>query len=145
VNPEALSPLASRRNRLQVIVLTRLLQVECIGGPAHRLEADEIAIFWRVDHSNGILGSIDDSDTLFRALKDIAVGDDVSIETTAATYTYRVTNTKIVKPSDVSVLRSNNASELTMITCYPFYYVGAAPRRFIVRAVSAPAPSVETH
>ena len=68
MNPEALSPFASRRNRLQIIVLTCLLQVECIRGPAHRLEADKIAILWRVDYRDGIFGSIDHGDTLFGAL-----------------------------------------------------------------------------
>jgi sortase A len=73
-------------------------------------------------------------DTLFRALKDIQPGDEVAFETTAATYTYKVASTKIVKPSDVSVLRSGGESVLTMITCYPFYYLGSAPKRFIVQA-----------
>jgi sortase A len=82
-------------------------------------------------------------DTLFRALKDIRLGDIVSIETPTGTYKYQVAATKIVKPSDVSVLRSdgggliatgNNSHLLTMITCYPFYYVGSAPKRFVVEA-----------
>ena len=81
-------------------------------------------------------------DTLFRALKDIRQDDLISFQTTEATYTYQVAATKIVKPSDVSVLRadggglvgSTSKPLLTMITCYPFYYVGAAPKRFIVEA-----------
>lgn len=81
-------------------------------------------------------------DTLFRALKDIRKNDVVSFQSSQGTFTYRVLATKIVKPSDVSVLRSDgggliagegqNGSLLTMITCYPFYYVGSAPKRFIV-------------
>lgn len=88
-------------------------------------------------------------DTLFRALKDIHNNDAVTFQTPSGTYTYRVAGTKIVRPSDVSVLRSdggglipgsdsrqgsNPPKLLTMITCYPFYYVGSAPRRFIVEA-----------
>ncbi|HLH02117.1 MAG TPA: class D sortase [Bryobacteraceae bacterium] len=82
-------------------------------------------------------------DTLFRALKDIRVGDVVTVQTSAGSYDYQVAGTKIVKPSDVSVLRSDgggfvttdsNTHLLTMITCYPFYYVGSAPKRFIVEA-----------
>ena len=85
-------------------------------------------------------------DTLFRALKDIRHGDLVTFESPSATYSYQVFSTKIVKPSDVSVLRpdggltpasvSNTGTNriLTMITCYPFYFVGAAPKRFIVQA-----------
>ncbi|HEY1945523.1 MAG TPA: class D sortase [Bryobacteraceae bacterium] len=85
-------------------------------------------------------------DTLFRALKDIQQDDLISFQSAQTTYTYRVAATKIVKPSDVSVLRPDGgglvdltASRspsplLTMITCYPFYYVGSAPKRFIVEA-----------
>lgn len=101
-------------------------------------------------------------DTLFRALKDIKKDDLVTFQSSGGTYTYRVLATKIVKPSDVSVLRSDGggvipAAEqraqptdptrlLTMITCYPFYYVGSAPKRFIVEAQLVPqaqAPKVE--
>jgi sortase A len=74
-------------------------------------------------------------DTLFRALKDIKIGDTVNFQSPDHTYAYRVISTQIVKPSDVSVLRpQGNQRLLTMITCYPFYYVGSAPKRFIVTA-----------
>jgi sortase A len=74
-------------------------------------------------------------DTLFRALKDIKIGDTVNFQEPDRTYTYQVISTQIVKPSDVSVLRpQGNQRLLTMITCYPFYYVGSAPKRFIVTA-----------
>jgi len=89
-------------------------------------------------------------DTLFRALKDIHNGDLVDFQSSAGTYKYQVFSTRIVKPSDVSVLRpdggfdakavvSQNGGLLTMITCYPFYYVGSAPKRFIVQARLLPA------
>ncbi len=84
-------------------------------------------------------------DTLFRALKDIRKDDQVSFQSANGTYTYQVLATKIVKPTDISVLASNGGGLipgvdgnhdklLTMITCYPFYYVGSAPNRFIVEA-----------
>ncbi len=87
-------------------------------------------------------------DTLFRGLKDIRKGDLVTFQSPGRTYTYQVFATKIVKPSDVSVLRPDGGALipaasadsalpghlLTMITCYPFYYVGSAPERFIVQA-----------
>ncbi len=92
-------------------------------------------------------------DTLFRALKDIQKGDIVTFQTSDARYTYEVFSMRVVKPSEVSVLRpdggpngafvevSNQPTQmLTMITCYPFHFVGSAPERFIVQArlVSAP-------
>ncbi len=74
-------------------------------------------------------------DTLFRALKDIQKDDQVIFESQAGTYTYQVVSTKIVRPSDLSVVQpQGNDKLLTMITCYPFYYVGSAPKRFIVQA-----------
>jgi sortase A len=88
-------------------------------------------------------------DTLFRALKDIKKDDVVTFQSDKGTYLYKVMATKIVTPSDVSVLRSDGGGVipgdevsgnrlLTMITCYPFYYVGAAPKRFIVEAELIP-------
>jgi sortase A len=89
-------------------------------------------------------------DTLFRALKDIHDGDVITFRSSTDTYTYKVVATKIVKPTDVSVLQPDGGGVipptrlvssdgqpnrlLTMITCYPFYYVGSAPKRFIVEA-----------
>lgn len=73
-------------------------------------------------------------DTLFRALKDIRQGDVVTITTLAGEYRYRVVSTKVVSPSDTSVLNSDGRDVLTLVTCYPFYFVGPAPNRFIVRA-----------
>jgi sortase A len=74
-------------------------------------------------------------DTLFRALKDIRIGDEIDFQSTNGAFDYQVISTRIVKPSDVSVLRPQGSEHLlTMITCYPFYYVGSAPKRFIVTA-----------
>jgi sortase A len=79
-------------------------------------------------------------DTLFRGLKDIQNGDIVTFQSDTGIYNYQVMATRIVRPTDVSVLRPDGGGLtqpgklLTMITCYPFYYVGSAPKRFIVEA-----------
>jgi sortase A len=74
-------------------------------------------------------------DTLFRALKDIQKDDRIIFQSPAGTYTYGVTATKVVKPSDLSVVQPQGTDKLlTMITCYPFYYIGSAPKRFIVQS-----------
>ena len=73
-------------------------------------------------------------DGLFRPLKDIKVGDEIRFRSSRDEFRYRVTGTAIVEPDDVSVLQPRGAASLTLITCYPFYYVGNAPNRFIVRA-----------
>ena len=73
-------------------------------------------------------------DGLFRPLKDIKVGDEIRFRSSRDEFRYRVTDTSIVKPDDLSVLAPRGPASLTLITCYPFYYVGDAPNRFIVRA-----------
>jgi sortase A len=73
-------------------------------------------------------------DTFFRPLKDVRAGDEVVLTTPAGVYHYAVATTRIVEPSDVSVLAATPDPTLTLVTCYPFDYVGTAPQRFIVRA-----------
>jgi sortase A len=72
-------------------------------------------------------------DTFFRPLKDIKVSDRILLTTPDGTEEYHVVSTSIVEPNDVSVL-NEKTNELTLVTCYPFYYVGPAPKRFIVQA-----------
>jgi len=80
-------------------------------------------------------------DGFFRGLKDIAPGDLIELDrTTGQTDRYQVRNIKIVFPSDTSVLNPTADSTLTLITCYPFYYVGAAPQRYIVQATLISTP-----
>lgn len=77
-------------------------------------------------------------DGLFRPLKDVKVGDEIRFRTTRDEFLYRVTKTTIVQPDDLTVLERQPGSTLTLITCYPFYYVGAAPKRFVVHAERLP-------
>jgi len=73
-------------------------------------------------------------DTIFRPLRDIQVGDVILLKTPAADRTYRVDSTEVVPPTDLEVLQSGEQNELTLITCFPFHYIGHAPNRFVVRA-----------
>ncbi|HYB95954.1 MAG TPA: class D sortase [Vicinamibacterales bacterium] len=73
-------------------------------------------------------------DGLFRPLKNVKIGDEIRFRTTRDEYVYRVTKTTIVEPDDLSVLAPQSSATLTLITCYPFYYVGNAPKRFIIHA-----------
>ena len=73
-------------------------------------------------------------DTFFRKLEGIVPGDRIRIATIRGTYEYVVDSTETVNPDDTSVMESRDRSELTLITCFPFYYVGSAPKRFIVHA-----------
>jgi sortase A len=82
----------------------------------------------------GNMGVAGHRDTLFRGLRNVAANDEITFETPGATYVYRVTTMRIVKPQDVQVLDPGPTRELTLVTCYPFEYVGSAPDRFIVKA-----------
>lgn len=79
-------------------------------------------------------------DTFFRPLRHIRRGDRIILETARATVDYRVETTAVVSPSDVAVLAPSAGNILTLVTCYPFYYIGPAPHRFIVRAQLVPRP-----
>ncbi len=73
-------------------------------------------------------------DSFFRPLRNIRSGDVITLKTRNAEFQYRVESTAVVPPSDVSVLQPSGGPTLTLITCFPFYYIGAAPNRFVVRA-----------
>lgn len=82
----------------------------------------------------GNVGIAGHRDSFFRPLKDIGKNDIITLTTPEGTYRYQVEWTRVVAPEDTEVLADGGAPELTLVTCYPFYYVGSAPQRFIVRA-----------
>ena len=73
-------------------------------------------------------------DGFFRGLEDIQIGDEIELTTLEGQQAFVVSRLDIVDPYEVSVLDSTDESVVTLITCYPFYFVGSAPERFIVRA-----------
>ena len=86
------------------------------------------------DGNSGIAGH---RDGFFRGLKDIGPGDHIELETLQGKELYRVERAWVVVPEDVSVLDPSPGRSITLVTCYPFYHVGPAPQRYIVRAVRA--------
>jgi sortase A len=84
--------------------------------------------------AGGNVGLAAHRDSFFRGLKDIRKNDIIRLRTLEGSYQYRVEQTEIVTPEDTQVLADTGVPELTLVTCYPFYYVGSAPKRFIVRA-----------
>ncbi len=85
--------------------------------------------------TDGNLGIAGHRDGFFRGLKDITPGDVIELDTIQRTEIYRVERTWVVNPDEVSVLDPTSTRALTLVTCYPFYFIGHAPQRFIVRAV----------
>jgi sortase A len=82
----------------------------------------------------GNFGLAGHRDTFFRKLRDINPDDEIRIVTKDGVFNYYVQRTSIVMPKDVWVLDPTNYPALTLVTCYPFNYIGSAPKRFIVRA-----------
>jgi len=86
----------------------------------------------------GNVGLAAHRDTFFRRLRDIRNDDEIRVTTSDGSFTYRVERTSVVQPKDVWVLRPTRYPALTLVTCYPFTYIGHAPERFIVRANRLP-------
>jgi sortase A len=82
----------------------------------------------------GNLGIAGHRDGFFRKLKDIGIGDVVELQSRGGTLQFIVNQVQIVRPEDTSFLAGTPTPTLTLVTCYPFYYVGSAPERFIVTA-----------
>jgi sortase A len=85
---------------------------------------------------DGNLGIAGHRDGFFRPLKDITMGETIEIQTAEGLVRYKVSSISITDPSDVSVLSPTKEKTITLVTCYPFYYVGHAPKRYIVKATA---------
>jgi sortase A len=96
----------------------------------------------------GNVGLAGHRDTLFRPLKDLRLKDEIQFSTSSGDFRYVVESLNVVDPNNVAVLAASSENVLTLVTCYPFFFIGAAPKRFVVRARQAPpqalaGPSVE--
>jgi sortase A len=84
---------------------------------------------------DGNIGLAGHRDTFFRRLRDIRPDDEIRVVTADGTWRFHVQRTNVVEPADTWVLDATGEPTLTLVTCYPFTYVGSAPQRFIVRAI----------
>ena len=92
----------------------------------------------------GNVGLAGHRDTLFRPLKDLRLKDELQLSTLRGNFTYEVESLSVVEPDDVGVLAPSGDNVLTLVTCYPFYYVGPAPKRFVVRAKQVGGADADT-
>jgi sortase A len=130
--PPPLAILRIQKIRLEVAVLPGTDELVLNRGVGHI----ENTALPGTDSNSGIAGH---RDGFFRGLKDIAHGDAIELETLGGRQLYQVERTWIVDPYDVSVLEPTPVRSLTLVTCYPFYAIGSAPQRFVVRAIWAAA------
>jgi len=84
-------------------------------------------------------------DTFFRTLKGIRENDEIHLQTATGLFRYEVDWMKVVAPDDTSVLAPSSESALTLVTCYPFYFLGAAPQRFVVHAHALAGTALSDH
>jgi sortase A len=87
----------------------------------------------------GNIGLAGHRDTLFRPLKNLRIKDEIRFSTLNGDFRYVVESLVVVDPENVGVLAPSSENMLTLVTCYPFYYIGPAPKRFVVRARQVPA------
>jgi sortase A len=118
--PEAVLRIAALQ--LDVPIYSGTSEVNLNRGAAH-IEGTAT-----LSHS-GNIGIAAHRDGFFRKLKDIAIDDEVDLDIGERTLRYRVVDISVVSPSDVHVLAPTETASLTLVTCYPFYFLGAAPER----------------
>ena len=129
--------LTSQRGLIGRLEIRRLgLSVMVMEGADHRTLRRAVGHVpgTAVPGQNGNIALTGHRDTFFRPLRNIRQDDIVTLTTLQGEYRYRVRATQVVSPDNVSVLDPGRTEILTLVTCHPFYFVGAAPNRFIVRA-----------
>ena len=120
--------------RIEIVRLgVSVIVVEGTDKPTLRRAAGHI-FGTALPGQSGNVGIAGHRDSFFQPLRNIRRNDIITLTTPRGEYRYRVVSTKVVSPYDVAVLNSDGNEILTLVTCYPFNFVGAAPSRFIVRA-----------
>lgn len=123
------------------------IEISAIGVAAMILEGtDDVTLRRAVGHipgtalpgQKGNVAIAGHRDTYFRGLRNIHKNTEITLTTLKGSYRYRVDSTEVVDPHDAEVLYESDDATLTLITCYPFNFIGSAPRRFIVRAHRTP-------
>jgi sortase A len=110
---------------LDAIVVEGASRKALSEGPGHMKET-------AMPGENGNVVITGHRDTFFRHIYELVKGDHIQVRRNGKTFTYEVTGKKIVMPDDVSVIRPTQDPRLTLITCYPTYYIGPAPKRLVV-------------
>jgi sortase A len=134
---------AKERQPLAIGALVGRIELPRVAVAAMVREGDDVSVLRRaVGHVPGTVlpgqsgnsGLAGHRDTFFRGLRNVREGDRITVTTPQAVLHYEVRSMRIVEPTDVSVLAPTARPTLTLVTCYPFNYIGAAPKRFIVQA-----------
>ena len=132
-----------RRGRIRTHSLIGRIQIPRVGLSVMVVEGDDAGTLRRaaghipgtaLPDQPGNVAIAGHRDTFFRPLRNVRRSDDIVLTTAEGVYHYRVGSMQVVGPDDTQVLRSSRRPTLTLVTCYPFTFVGSAPERFIVQA-----------
>jgi sortase A len=124
------------------------IEISAVGLTARVVEGDDARILrlavghipgTAVPGPSGNVGLAGHRNTFFRPLRKIKVGDEIRFSTANGIFKYRVVSLRVVLPNAIEVLNYTQLPTLTLVTCYPFYSIGAAPKRLIVHAEMVPA------
>jgi len=111
--------------QMDAIVVEGASRRELSEGPGHMKQTAQPG-----ETGNAVITA--HRDTFFRHIYELNKGDQIQVRRSGRTFTYEVTGKKIVMPEDISVIKPTNNPQLTLITCYPTYYIGPAPKRLVV-------------
>jgi sortase A len=140
-------PRAARVNAPSGTTTVGMLEIPAVGLATRVLEGSDARILrLAVGHipgtalpgPSGNVGLAGHRNTFFRPLRKIRVGDEIRFSSVTGTLTYRVVSLRVVLPDDIEVLHATGRPTLTLVTCYPFDFMGDAPERLIVRAEAVP-------
>ena len=121
--------------KLDAVVVEGVDRKDLLMGPGHLTDTPEPG-----QRGNSVISG--HRDTFFRPLKDLKIKDEIQFSTLNGDFRYVVESVVVVDPNNVGVLAPSSENLLTLVTCYPFFYIGAAPKRFIVRARQVPAQAL---
>lgn len=122
---QMLTRLVISKINMDAIVVEGASRKELSDGPGHMTETATPG-----ETGNAVITA--HRDTFFRHIYELTKGDHIEIRRNGHVFTYQVTGKRIVEPEDVSVIKPTNDPQLTLITCYPTYYIGPAPQRLVV-------------
>jgi sortase A len=122
---QALTRVVIPKISLDAIVVEGASRKELSEGPGHMKETAMPG-----ETGNAVITA--HRDTFFRHIYELVKGDQIQVRRSGRVFTYEVTGKRIVMPDDVSVIKQTNDPQLTLITCYPTYYIGPAPKRLVV-------------
>ncbi|MGL4849849.1 MAG: class D sortase [Clostridium sp.] len=120
------------------IIVKEGLEVPILKGATDKTLEDGAGLYDNgvsIDDNKGNAVILGHREVTFRFIEDIQIGDILKVQTINGVYEYEVTKTYITKPEDMSILEQSEESTLTLVTCYPFRYIGPAPERFIAKLV----------